>query len=227
MRAGRRSPGTSGRAAPRGALAALSGLVLLVPSALAALTGTVGSLERRVFHAVNQLPDWLYSPMWVFQQLGNVAVALVLLVLIAVGVRRLRLAGAALLAVVAKLALERVVKLLVERQRPASSIGDVVLRGDVPTRGLSFVSGHVVITTAAATMLMAVLPSRWKAFAWAIAVLNGVARVYVGAHNPLDVAGGAGLGLVIGAPLYLLLAGDRAGGRSGGRSLRRDAEPRG
>ncbi|MBW3641814.1 MAG: hypothetical protein KY447_02755 [Actinobacteria bacterium] len=70
---------------------------------------------------------------------------------------------------------------------------------------------------------MAVLPSRWKAFAWAIVVLNGVARVYVGAHNELDVVGAAGLGLVIGAPLHLLLAGDGAGGRP----LRRDAETRG
>ena len=37
----------------------------------------------------------------------------------------------------------------------------------------------------------------------------------MGAHNPLDVIGGAGLGLVIGGPLYALLAGDEAG----------DAEP--
>ncbi len=70
---------------------------------------------------------------------------------------------------------------------------------------------------------MAVLPSRWKAFAWAIVMLNGVARIYAGAHNPLDVVGGAGLGLVIGAPLYLLLV----SGAAGGRSLRRDAERQG
>jgi len=37
-------------------------------------------------------------------------------------------------------------------------------------------------------------------------VLNGVARIYVGAHNPLDVLGGAGLGLLIGGILNVFVA---------------------
>jgi membrane-associated phospholipid phosphatase len=51
-----------------------------------------------------------------------------------------------------------------------------------------------------------------------VVVLNGVGRVYVGAHNPLDIVGGAALGLVIGGPLYVWLArrdgaaGDDVGG---------------
>jgi undecaprenyl-diphosphatase len=45
-----------------------------------------------------------------------------------------------------------------------------------------------------------------------LASLNAVARVYLGAHNPLDVVGGAAVGLVIAAGLDLALdvAGDRA-----------------
>jgi membrane-associated phospholipid phosphatase len=31
-----------------------------------------------------------------------------------------------------------------------------------------------------------VLPCRWAIVAFALAVLNAVARVYLGAHNPLD-----------------------------------------
>jgi len=32
---------------------------------------------------------------------------------------------------------------------------------------------------------------------WVVVALNGLARMYVGAHNPLDVLGGFGLGLLI------------------------------
>ena len=103
-------------------------------------------------------------------------------------------------------ALERAVKQVVERQRPGTSIGSAIhARGDVSLQGLSFVSGHSVIVTAVAGLLTPTLPRRWKPVPWVIVVLNGVTRVYVGAHNPLDVAGGFGLGLVIaGVPNALI-----------------------
>jgi membrane-associated phospholipid phosphatase len=53
--------------------------------------------------------------------------------------------------------------------------------------------------------------------AFVLASLNAVARVYLGAHNPLDVVGGAAVGLAIAAALDLLLdvARDRQGSRPG------------
>jgi undecaprenyl-diphosphatase len=42
------------------------------------------------------------------------------------------------------------------------------------------------------------LPRRWRPVAWALAGVVALARVYVGAHLPLDVVGGAALGVVVG-----------------------------
>lgn len=189
-----------------GALVAGAGLVVLVVCGLIARDGTVGSVERSVFRALNELPEWLEPPLWVFQQLGNIVVALVVVLALAALLRNRRLALAAVLGVVAKLALERAVKAVVERRRPGTSLGDIVARGDVALDGLSFPSGHAVITTAFAVALTAALPGLWRAVPWVVVALNGLGRIYVGAHNPLDVVAGCGLGLVIGGGLYALVA---------------------
>ena len=185
---------------------ALSGLVLLALCGLAARNGAVSGAERRVFRWINDLPQWLYRPMWVFQQFGNLLVALAVFVLIALLLRKPKLAIAGIGAGVMKLVLERVVKTVVERERPGTSIGDVMLRGDVPAVGLSFVSGHAAITAALAALLTPALHRNWKVVPWAIVLLNGSARIYVGAHNPLDIVGGIGLGLFIGGLLNAGLA---------------------
>lgn len=197
--------GWSGRRT--GALVAGAGLVLLLPSALVARNGRVGPAEESVFRALNELPEWLYRPLWVFQQLGNIVVAVLVVLGIAALLRNRRLALAAVLGAGAKLVLERVVKSVVERERPGTSVGDVLARGEVSLDGLSFVSGHAAITTAFAVALTAALPGRWKAVPWVVVALNGLGRIYVGAHNPLDIVGGCGLGMVIGGALYALVAG--------------------
>src|SRR4029079_13587328 len=81
------------------------------------------------------------------------------------------------------------------------------MRGqNVSAHGLSFVSGHAMITAALASILFPVLPRRWRWVPWAVVALNAVARVYVGAHNTLDIAGGTGLGIAIGSIINFGLA---------------------
>ncbi len=193
----------------------VASLAVFAVCAVIVADGRVGSAERAVFHAINGLPSWLYRPMLVFQYLGVLAVPLV----VAAGAlvfRRWRLAAALVLVVPLKLAAERVPKQLVQRERPGTTVPDAILRG-VPHGGLSFVSGHAIITFAIAGLLVLVLPRRWGIVAFVLATLNAVARVSLGAHNPLDVVGGAAIGLAIAAVLDMVLdvAGDR-GGRRGG-----------
>jgi membrane-associated phospholipid phosphatase len=190
-------------------------LAVFAICAVVAADGRVGPVERALFHAVNGLPDWLYRPMVLFQYLGVLAMPLI----VAVGalvLRRWRLAAALVLVVPLKLAAERLVKLLVQRERPGTTVPDAILRGVHPA-GLSFVSGHAIITFAVAGLLALVLPRRWAVVAFVLATLNAVARVYLGAHNPLDVVGGAAIGLAIAAALDLVLdvARDRGGSRRG------------
>jgi membrane-associated phospholipid phosphatase len=177
-------------------LAVFAGCALLVAD------GRVGSVERSAFHAINGLPEGLYGPMLLFQYLGVLAMPLVVAVG-ALAFRRWRLAAALVLVVPLKLALERVVKWLVQRERPGTTVPDAILRGVHPG-GLSYVSGHAIITFAIAGLLALVLPRRWGIVAFGLATCNAVARVYLGAHNPLDVVGGAAVGLAIAAGLDLV-----------------------
>jgi undecaprenyl-diphosphatase len=182
----------------------LTGAGVTALCAWAVSPGTVGDLERALFRSVNGWPDAFQWPLWVFQTLGVLGMPL----LVAVGallLRRFRLAAALALLVPLKLFVERVVlKELVQRERPGTTIPDAVLR-DVPSAGLSFPSGHAVIAFGIVVLLLPYLRGRWQLVVLLLAVLNSVARVYLGGHAPLDMVGGAAAGAAVGALLNLLL----------------------
>jgi glycosyltransferase 2 family protein len=187
------------------AVAIVVALLVLVPAMIAVRNGSVSAAERAVFRFVNDLPAALYPVLWPFQQLGALFVGPILAV-VAFALRRVRLGIALLLATVAKLGLERLVKEMVSRPRPGTSIGrDIHARGTVSLHGPSFVSGHAVLVAALACVIAPYLRGRWRILPWAIVAVVMFTRVYVGAHNPLDVVGGAALGIVIGGCLNLIV----------------------
>jgi membrane-associated phospholipid phosphatase len=189
----------------RGDLAAAAfGVAVVLLGMLAVRNGSVSAFERSTFHAVNDLPAAFYPVLWPFQQLGVIVVGPIAAIIAAL-YRKFRLAVALIAVTAAKLGLERVVKVIVSRQRPGTSIGpDVHLRGNVSVGGESFVSGHAVLVAAIACVVTPYLRGRWKIVPWVVVAVVLVTRVYVGAHNPLDVICGAALGLAIGGCLNLV-----------------------
>ena len=183
---------------------AAAGLVLTIIASLGALDGAVSGAERAVFRAINGLPDWLERTMWALQLLGVLVTPVVVAVVVLL-TRRWRPALALLLLVPLKLVTERqVLKKLVERQRPGQNEPGAVLR-DVPPAGLSYPSGHAIIAAGMLVILWPYLGRTGRVIATLLALGVGVARVYLGAHNPLDVVAGFGLGLLLGGLLTFLV----------------------
>lgn len=99
-----------------------------------------GHVDVAVFRRVNHGPGWLYPPMWTVQLSGMIG-ALPPVAAAAALLRRLRLAAATLL----KVWLEAVAKMVVQRDRPAETLPDVILRGQPAAHGLSCSSGHAMV----------------------------------------------------------------------------------
>lgn len=177
--------------------------MLLALSALPIEARHVGGTETSVFHWINDLPGGLYWPVWVVMQLGNL-LAVPVAAIAALIWRRVRLAVDLVLAGGGAWLGAKIVKQLVPRGRPGQLLGHVILH-HAPAAGHGFVAGHAATAFALATVAMPYLGRRARWVAIGLAVIVCFGRVYVGAHLPLDVVGGAALGAGIGALVHVLL----------------------
>jgi undecaprenyl-diphosphatase len=77
-----------------------------------------------------------------------------------------------------------------------------------PPHDASFPSGHAATSFAAATVLSFARP-RWAPAFYLFALAIGFSRVYVGVHYPLDILGGAVLGVGVATALRWLVTNRR------------------
>ena len=167
-------------------------------------SGSVTDTEHQVFRWFNDAPDILHGPAWVLMQSGSLAGVFTGAAELARR-RRPQTAAAAAIAGTAVWAGAKVIKPLVGRGRPQQHLDDVSVRGQ-PQTGLGYPSGHaaVALTLALIAQRATTVPSQAAAMTFAGTV--GATRLYVGAHLPLDVAGGLAIGLLAGQASRSVLA---------------------
>jgi undecaprenyl-diphosphatase len=132
-------------------------------------------------------------------RLGSLAGSLVVVVVTFAVTGQRRLSLAALVASQTSWWSAKVVKGVVTRGRPGALLAHVNLRDNAT--GVGYVSGHAAVAFALAAVLAPSLPRAWPPVAFALASIVAVARLYSGAHLPLDAVGGAGLGMLSGTLL--------------------------
>jgi membrane-associated phospholipid phosphatase len=178
-----------------------AGTAVILVTAVAARRHRVSPVEVTAFRAVNGLPDSIHLPAWATMQLGNLGAAPV-----AAGIAWLagerQLAGRLLGAGTGTWALSKVVKQMVRRPRPASLLPGIHRRGP-DAAGLGYLSGHAGVAVALAAAALPHLGPAGRALTLIAIPAVGLTRVYVGAHLPLDILGGAALGLAVDAAMTL------------------------
>ena len=99
----------------------------------------------------------------------------------------------------------RVVKQLRRTRPPVGDRRGVDERETFATGSLGYPSGHAAVAAAMTVVLTPYLHGRWKLVRRRLLVIVIIGRMYVGAHLPLDLVGGAALGVVAGCVANLLV----------------------
>jgi membrane-associated phospholipid phosphatase len=181
---------------------ALVGMLLLFALVTLSLVWSAGQrLDTRAFLLFNlrgHHPKWLDRVMWLVTQMGSIGTALVSAWLFFVRNYR-RLAVETILGTITLWLTVETIKVLTGRVRPFWVLEGTHVVG-WRERGRSFPSGH----TAQAFFLVTLISHQFQlgigrtVALYAFAAWVGVTRIYVGAHYPRDVIGGALLGSVWG-----------------------------
>jgi uncharacterized membrane protein YbhN (UPF0104 family)/membrane-associated phospholipid phosphatase len=175
----------------------------VLATAVLARQGRPSVVEVNLFRLINQLPSAVRPPLLGVMQLGALgavpALAAVALVRNRTRLARLLIAGGAGAWLLAKL-----LQTVVDQEPPEIVLSHVLLHGATQA-GLAFPSTHVAVAAGMATVAGPYLSRPNRRLAWWGVTVIAIARVYVGAHFPVDVVGGAAVGLAIGSLVQLCL----------------------
>jgi len=177
-------------------IAALVGAAVLGVSWWRASHPRVDELERDAMRFVNRQDDRLHLPLAAVMQFGSLGGSWATGAVVAALGHRRRGAAVATAGTATWLAAKGV-KRATGRGRPADHLDGIRIRGG-PQRGLGFPSGHAAVAMCTAAVAGPALAPPARGALYAATAVTGFARIYVGAHLPLDVVGGAGLGAAVG-----------------------------
>ena len=179
------------------------GVAVVGIGSLVAQQGQLSVFERDLFRLVNDLSGIALPVAWAVMQLGNL-VAVPALTALAALTRRYRMARDLLVSGLLAYGVADLVKAVVGRERPAGlPVGAVLHEGAVG--GAGFISGHAAVAAALATAAAPYLGRRSRRTVWVLAWAVAVARVYVGAHLPLDIVGGVAAGWAVASLVHWVL----------------------
>jgi undecaprenyl-diphosphatase len=153
--------------------------------------------EERLFRAANDAPDEIRTPVRAVMQAGTFGTVPAVATIALLSGRR-RLAAEIALGGTAAWLLAKAAKPLGGRARPARLLEGVRTRESIEG-DLGWVSGHTAVATTLALTLSPAVPAWGRPALAGVAATTGFGRMYVGAHLPLDLVGGVGLGMMIAA----------------------------
>lgn len=173
---------------------------------------TLGN-DRSLFLTVNEWArdtPWLHAPLQVFAGYGVVVFGALIVVGYVLARRRRSLDALAAtlwtgLATLLAVAINQPIAAGVNEPRPFASLPHILVLAH-RSADPSFASDHATMAGAVAVGLFFV-SRRLGSVAAALAVLMAFARVYVGAHYPVDVVAGLLLGGIVAGGGWLLLRG--------------------
>jgi len=172
--------------------------IVLIGSAVHARRG-LPEWERRIYRSVNDAPDELAPAVWLPMQAGSLTAPFALA---GWSYRRTRDLDPALAYAASGFTTwlaAKGVKKLVGRGRPYDHDPTTNLRLATKTDGsLGYVSGHAAVASTLATVIGSGRSPVAIVGLQTFALIVGVTRIYAGAHLPLDVVGGAALGILVG-----------------------------
>lgn len=179
----------------------LVGLISLFALLTLSLIWSVGQRwDSKIFLLFNRrrYPKWLDRFMLLLTQLGNMLAAFIIALLLFL-LGHGRLAVEIILGTLSLWLLVETIKALAERDRPFLTFEETRVIG-WREKGDSFPSGHTTQVFFLTTLLILRFnPGMGANLAlYALAALVGFTRIYVGAHYPRDVFGGAFLGAIWG-----------------------------
>jgi membrane-associated phospholipid phosphatase len=179
----------------------LAGLLFLFALLTMSLIWSVGERwDSKIFLLFNRhrYPKWLDYGMWLLTQLGNMLTAFAAALLFFLLSYR-HLAVEVVLGTITLWLLVESIKALAERDRPFLALEETRIVG-WREKGTSFPSGHTTQIFFMATLLILRFNFGVQAALglYVLAALVGFTRIYVGAHYPRDVVGGATLGIIWG-----------------------------